>query len=211
MELYELLKEVKPAYAKWYNVGNNENVRLNKNRLTHHLSLQMDYVVASNGMGQGILHMYKEGVYIPMHRLEPYIREYIYIDYRNPDAVRSIFDSLCQVKSIDFEELHGSENIINVKNGLLDINTMELKPHSKNYISSNQLKCNYNNIPYNGGKWDNYINDLTDGDKEAILSLQEVAGVILSNVKGYRLKAIVGLQGRVTQERLNFLTCLEIY
>lgn len=70
---------------------------------------------------ESLSYVYKEGVYIPMHRLEPYIREYIYIDYRNPDAVRSIFDSLRQVESMDFDELHGSENIINLKNGLLDI------------------------------------------------------------------------------------------
>lgn len=208
MELYELLKEAKPVYAKWYSVSNKGNVMLNRNRLAHHLSLQMNYVIASNGMGQGIFHMYKEGVYIPMHRLEPYIREYIYIDYRNPDAVRSIFDSLRQVESMDFDELHGSENIINVKNGLLDIRTMDLRPHNKDYISSNQLKCNYNINPYNGGKWDDYINDLTEENKEAIVFLQEVAGVILSNVKGYRLKAILGLQGKGDSGKTQFFNVL---
>lgn len=208
MELYELLKEVKPVYAKWYNTSSKGNVILNRNRLAHHLSLQMNYVVASNGMGQGIFHMFKEGVYIPIHRLEPYIREYIYIDYRNPDAVRSIFDSLRQVESIDFEELHGSENIINVRNGLLYINTMELKPHNEEYISSNQLKCNYSNHPYNGGKWDNYISDLTESNREAVLFLQEVAGVVLSNIKGYRLKAIVGLQGKGDSGKTQFFNVL---
>lgn len=208
IELYELLKEVKPVYAKWYNVSNNGNVMLNRNRLAHHLSLQMDYVVASNGMGQGIFHMYNEGVYVPIYRLEPYIREYIYIDYRSPDLIRSIFDSLRQVKSIDFDELHGKEDIINVKNGLLNIKTMELKPHSKNYISSNQLKCNYNNNPYNGGKWDCYISDLTGNDPEAILFLQEFAGIILSNVKGYRLKAIVGLQGKGDSGKTQYFNVL---
>lgn len=195
-EVYELLKEVKPVYAKWYNVSSKGNISLNKNRLAHHLSLQMNYVVASNGIGQGIIHMYKDGVYIPMHRLEPYIKEYIYIDHRNPDSIRNIFDSLRQIESIEFEQLHGDENIINVQNGLLNIKTMELEPHNKNYISSNQLKCNYNNNPYNGGKWDSYISDLTEDNPEAILFLQEVAGVILSNAKGFRLKAIVGLQGK---------------
>lgn len=208
MELFKLLKEIKPAYAKWYGISSKGNIILNKNRLTHHLSLRMNYVVASNGMGQGIFHMYKEGVYTPIHRLEPYIREYIYIDYRNPDAIRSIFDSLRQVESMDFEELHGDENIINVKNGLLDINTMELKPHNKDYISSNQLKCNYDNNPHNQGKWDNYINDLTEGNEEAILFLQEVAGIMLSNVKGYRLKSIVGLQGKGDSGKTQFFNVL---
>ncbi|AQS08377.1 hypothetical protein CLOBY_04680 [Clostridium saccharobutylicum] len=143
-------------------------------------------------------------MYLSIHRLEPHIREYIYIDYRNPDAIRSIFDSLRQVESIDFEELHGSENIINVKNRLLDITTMELKLHSKEYISSNQLKCSYEENPHNGGKWDNYINDLTEGNMEGIKFLQEVSGVILSNVKGYRLKAIVGLQGRGDSGKTQF-------
>lgn len=208
MELYELLKEVKPTYAKWYNISNNGNIMLNRNRLAHHLSLQMNYVVASNGMGQGIFHMYKDGVYVPIHRLEPYIREYIYIDYRNPDAIRSIFDSLRQVESMDFEELHGDENIININNGLFDVRTMNLKLHNKDYISSNQLKCNYNDNPYNGGKWDNYINDLTEGNEDAIMFLQEVAGAILSNIKGYRLKAIVGLQGKGDSGKTQFFNVL---
>lgn len=207
-ELYELLKEVKPQYAKWYNVSSKGNVTLNRNRLAHHLSLQLNYVVASNGIGQGMFHLYNEGAYTPMHRLEPHIREYIYIDYRNPDAIRGIFDSLRQVESIDFEELHGSENIINVKNGLLDITTMQLKPHSKEYISSNQLKCSYEENPHNGGKWDNYINDLTEGNKEAMLFLKEVAGVILSNIKGYRLKAIIGLQGKGDSGKSQFFNVL---
>ncbi|MCE5222074.1 MAG: phage/plasmid primase, P4 family [Clostridium sp.] len=208
LELYELLKEVKPQYAKWYNVSSKGNVTLNRNRLSHHLSLQMDYVVASNGIGQGMFHLYSEGVYIPIHRLEPYIREYIYIDYRNPDAIRSIFDSLRQVESIDFEKLHGDENIINLKNGLLDITTMKLKPHNKDYMSSNQLKCCYEANPCNGGKWDNYIDDLTEGNKEAMVFLQEVAGVILSNVKGYRLKAIIGLQGKGDSGKSQFFNVL---
>lgn len=208
LELYELLKEVKPQYAKWYNVSSKGTVTLNKNRLSHHLSLQMNYVIASNGMGNGIFHMYKDGVYIPVHRLEPYIKDYIYIDHRNPDSIRSIFDSLRQVQSREFEELHGSEDIINLQNGLLNIRTMELKPHDKNYISSNQLKCSYNSNCYNVNKWDKYINDLTEGNREAILFLQEVTGVILSNVKGYRLKAIVGLQGRGDSGKSQFFNVL---
>ncbi|AIY81372.1 hypothetical protein U728_2922 [Clostridium botulinum 202F] len=208
LELYELLKEVKPKYAKWYNVSSKGNVTLNRNRLAHHLSLQLNYVVASNGMGNGMFHLYNEGVYIAIHRLEPYIREYIYIDHRNPDAIRSIFDSLRQVESIDFEELHGNENIINVRNGLLDITTMELKLHSKEYISSNQLKCSYEKNPYNGGKWDNYIDDLTEGNKEAMSFLQEVAGSILSNIKGYRLKSIMGLQGKGDSGKSQFFNVL---
>ncbi|NFE96156.1 phage/plasmid primase, P4 family [Clostridium botulinum] len=208
MELYELLKEVKPIYARWYNVSKNGNITLNRNRLAHHLSLQWNYIVASNGLGNGIFHMYKDGAYMPIHRLEPYIRPYIYIDYKTPDSIRSIADGLRQIESVDFEELHGDENIINLKNGLYNIKTNELLAHNKKYISSTQLNCNYSDNPHNGGKWDKYIYDLTEGNKESILFLQEVAGVILSNIKGYRLKSIVGLQGKGDSGKTQFFNVL---
>ena len=81
------------------------HVTLNRNRLIHHLFLQWDYLVASNGVMNGIFHMYKDGAYVPIHRLEPYIKPYIYIDNQSPDSVRSIADGLRQVQSINFMEM----------------------------------------------------------------------------------------------------------
>lgn len=184
------------------------HVTLNRNRLIHHLFLQWDYLVASNGVMNGIFHMYKDGAYVPIHRLEPYIKPYIYIDNQSPDSVRSIADGLRQVQSVEFDKLHGDENIINLKNGLYDLKHNILKPHNKEYISSVQLKCNYNENPRNGGKWDKYINDLTQGNEESILFLQEVAGVILSNIKGFRLKAIIGLQGKGDSGKTQFFNII---
>lgn len=207
-QLFDKLNDVSPKYAKWYNVSKNGKVSLNRNRLTHHLSLQWDYLVASNGVMNGIFHMYKDGAYIPIHRLEPYIKPYIYIDNQSPDAVRSIADGLRQIQSVEFDMLHGDENIINLKNGLYDLKNNTLKPHSKEYVSSVQLKCNYNENPYNAGKWDKYIKDLTQGNEESILFLQEVAGAILSNIKGFRLKAIIGLQGKGDSGKTQFFNII---
>lgn len=207
-ELFELLKEVKPSYAPWYNESKQGNVTLNRNRLAYHLEQQLDYVIAKSGQGKGMFHLYRDGVYKLNSEVEKDIKPYIYIDNRGSDAIRSIVDNLYFVDSIDFEELYGDENIINLNNGLYNIKTGELTPHCKDYISSAQLNCCYEQKPYNGGKWDNYINDLTEGNEESKLFLQEVAGVILSNIKGYRLKAIIGLQGKGDTGKSQFFVIL---
>ena len=71
-----------------------------------------------------------------------------------------------------------------------------------------QLKCNYNENPRNCGKSDKYIDDLTQGNEESILFLQEVSGVILSNIKGFRLKAIIGLQGKGDSGKTQFFNII---
>ncbi|MDO4549110.1 MAG: phage/plasmid primase, P4 family [Clostridia bacterium] len=65
---------------------------------------------------------------------------------------------------------------LNLKNGLLDLKTMTLKPHTPEYLSTVQLAANYNPT----AKCPAFLNFLRDSLPDAdIMALQETAGYLL--------------------------------
>jgi len=88
------------------------------------------------------------------------------------------------------EDMNANENIINFKNGILDIRTGKLLPHSSKYLITTQIPCNYiENCPVPEKRYfDNFLNDFTKGNKEIKRLILQGMGVALSNVHGYRMK-----------------------
>jgi P4 family phage/plasmid primase-like protien len=101
----------------------------------------------------------------------------------------------------NYTDMNADENIVNFKNGVLDLRTGELKLHSPRYLSSIQIPC----------KWDTssdtpepevfmkYIHQLTDGlpDQQQIISMiLQYCGCCISNVPVYRTKGALIFQGK---------------
>ncbi len=88
------------------------------------------------------------------------------------------------------EDMNANENIINFKNGILDIRTGKLLPHSSKYLITTQIPCNYvENCPVPEKRYfDNFLNDFTKGNVEIKRLILQGMGVALSNVRGYRMK-----------------------
>ena len=90
----------------------------------------------------------------------------------------------CRVRE---EQLNADENLINLKNGILHLDTMELTPHSPEIISTIQLP-----ITYTGGAetpiFDKFMQEFTCGNAEKQQALLEFMGACISNVYGYRFK-----------------------
>lgn len=92
-----------------------------------------------------------------------------------------------------------NENLICLQNGVLDITSGRLLPHSPDYLFTNQIPCNWT---YNRGefepkcpRFDEFLNTLTSGDKDVINLLWEYIGLTISNVPGYRPKQALILYG----------------
>ena len=94
-------------------------------------------------------------------------------------------------------ELNADENIINFKNGLLHLDTMELTPHTPEFLSTIQIPCNYNpsltleQAPI----FDRFITHLANDDKESKQTLLEYIGAAISNVNGAHFKKALFLKG----------------
>lgn len=90
----------------------------------------------------------------------------------------------CRVRE---EQLNADENLINFKNGILHLDTMELTSHSPEIISTIQLP-----ITYTGEEgtplFDRFMQEFTCGNTEKQQTLLEFMGACISNVYGYRFK-----------------------
>lgn len=76
------------------------------------------------------------------------------------------------------EELNSNPYLLNVKNGLLDLKTMELKPHSPQYISTIQVNANYNPNA-ESIYFDKFINEAVP-DLQVQQVLKEIIGYCLT-------------------------------
>lgn len=105
--------------------------------------------------------------------------------------VREVYSMLvtdldrCKVRE---EMLNADENIINFKNGILHLDTMQLTPHSPSILSTIQLPVTYTGDFADTPLFDKFINEFTCGNAEKQQALLEFIGACLSNVYGWRFK-----------------------
>lgn len=113
-------------------------------------------------------------------------------------------------QSCTYEDFNSNEDIIVFNNGVLNIKTGELTPHSPEHLSTISIPCDYKQ---NGDKmptlfeaWETakinapvftqYLIDLSGGDKGVIKLILEFMGVAISNVFGHRYKSSLFLVGK---------------
>lgn len=94
-------------------------------------------------------------------------------------------------------ELNADPALINFENGILNINTLELTPHTAEYLSTVQIPCKWE-----AGKelrdcptFAAFISRLANYDSDSTAALIEYIGAVLSNVDGSRFKKALFLQG----------------
>lgn len=104
-------------------------------------------------------------------------------------------DASEDLKHISADRMNDNENIINFQNGVLDLATLELKPHSPEYLSTIQIPCNWPGEPSDTPVFDEYMDTLTRGNEDMQRFLLQFVGACLSNVPGYKLKKMVFLVG----------------
>jgi len=108
----------------------------------------------------------------------------------------------------DVKELDRTENLINFKNGLLDVNTMQLYAHSPDIISTVQLPCEWS--PYAAEKpiFDSFLNSLSSGNEDIKRLLMQFIGLVISNIRGTVDKSALFLVGKGNTGKSQFLGLL---
>lgn len=111
--------------------------------------------------------------------------------------------------SIPANMLNSDSNIINFKNGLLHIDTMQLSEHSPDVYSTVQLPCNWNPSPPTCPVFDNFLATLSSDNPDMIRLLTEYIGYVVSNVPGYLTKKALFLYGPGNTGKSQYLALLE--
>jgi len=161
------------------------------------------YFLVKNGFSSDVMfYMYINGCYKPMSSTEMkgYIKSMIPLALHSSKTIDEVYKLLINdygnFTSID--RFNTDENIINFKNGLLHLDTMELKPHSPDVLSTIQVDCNYTPhvTPPKNSHFDKYMDFLTNGDTNKKRFLLQYMGMAISNVSGYKTKKSLFMVGK---------------
>lgn len=150
------------------------------------------YWTEVNDSKKGLYYMYKDGVYKPASTLEI---ERIVLDYIPKDSFLPIPSKIppnqfnCLLKYIErlrffYRTSFNPDGIINFRNGFFYIESGELREHSMEIISTNQLPYNYDpqaTCPY----FFKALNEAVEGDEHKISVIQEFAGYCLTKMTKY--------------------------
>ena len=195
-DVMALIKEANVEYAPWVYLTKAGKPCINADILAKSIVRNSTYIKLTNTHGQGIAtYEYFNGVYIPVSTdsLNAEIRKYVPTGILEAKTMRDVASLIpTHIKSVAAEEINASEQYINLKNGLFNMETWELEEHNPKILSTFQLNCNYKPAA-NSLKWERFINDFcrdSDGNVKQDMKqkLQEWFGILLTPIHGSRIK-----------------------
>lgn len=200
-DLKQLVSESVNIAAPWIYItgsGEKQTLKINGDILADSISRTMAYLIVRRPEeDKDDFYIYESGVYNKCNRnkVKSIIRRYVPVGLASDNMINNVYNLLlCKESNIcTFRDLDIDERYINLKNGLYNLKTRQLEPHTPKLYSTIQLNCEYQ--PENNYKpvFERYMSDLcsdregqVDEAKKAVI--QEYVGLILSNVKVYRVK-----------------------
>lgn len=152
--------------------------------------------VADNGN----VYLYDEDIFqrYDYQELMGVIKEHIPYEYRKIQDVKAVYQELTTDRcSVRLSEFNAREDLVAFEDGVLNVTTMELLPHSPNYLFTRKLPCKYNRdvTLEQAPVFSKFLNDLQRSDPQAIDFILEYMGAIFSNVYGWRYKKMMWLVG----------------
>ncbi len=160
---------------------------------------------------------YSDGVYKPLdaNRFKDKIKSHIAEFDRFDETLHSsrVYDEvykqiLISAPRVKSDELNQEQHLINFKNGLLDIHSMKLLPHSSGIYSTIQIPCAWSGTSPGCSVFDAFLDTLINGDGELLQLLWEYIGLVISNIHGYRPKRALFLVGEGNTGKSQFLKLL---
>ena len=160
-------------------------------------------LVRNSGRNDKQIYVYSDGVYklTAPETFKGLIKQFI-ADYDESlitmPVVNEAFGQLStDLNYIRIEELDADESIINFQNGLLKVTADELTlfDHTPDMPTTIQIPCKWAEKETPTPIFDGYLETLTRGNKDVANLLLQFIGVIISNVKGYRMKKSLFMVG----------------
>lgn len=162
------------------------------------------YFIKNNVADKPFIFVYnkEKGVYqnVSENQFKSFIKHFIPYNMVKMKDVNEVFANIetDNDKIIDEELFNADENIINFEDGILDIRTMELKPHSPDILSTIQIPAKYMEIEKssaNAPVFEKYMLHLVDNDMEKYDIIMQYMGLCISNIYGFRTKKVLFLVG----------------
>lgn len=174
-------------------------MKLNTALLARYIHNNCDYlIVRKNGFDQDFLYWYQEGHYkrISVNEMKGKIKEYIPLTIRKTFMYDEVYKQLVTDKTtVKVEDLDTDRRYINFKNGLYNVETRELEPHTPKVLSTIQINSFYEPKAGMPLRFNRYLDFLTENDESLKAILQEWAGLTISNIPGYSPKKAMALYG----------------
>lgn len=178
------------------------NEKINAALLAKDVRENSDYLlVRDNGKQALQIYVYENGVYrlyspdmfkgLIISRIKEYDESLVRMSKVN-DAYSQL---ITERSTLLQDDLNSDEGIINFKNGILDLKTMKLLPHSPQFISTIQMPVDWSGEAKPTPEYDSYIYTLTDGNRGVRTLLEQYGGAVISNIRGYRMKKCLFLCG----------------
>lgn len=186
-------------------------------KLADFIRKNVPYFFVRNNAKSGILRYVHLGGYYKLVSDEEFkgiIKAFIPSSLIKSNYMVEVFKLLeTDLKFVPIEKLNADQNIINFENGILELDTGQLKPHSPDYLCTIRIPCNYNeNVPPPKKQYFvRFINQLTNYNKAVKYFLLQFIGVILSNIPGHKMKQALFMvrEGNTGKSVLkNFLSSL---
>ena len=117
--------------------------------------------------------------------------------------VSEVMDHVRRATLSDRRKFDQEPWVLNLRNGLLDLYTLELKPHDPAHLSTIQLPVEWN-PKAKCERWDQFISEIVD-EKDALV-LQEFAGYIL--LRDCRFQKALMLTGSGSNGKSTFLNVI---
>lgn len=127
-----------------------------------------------------IIHIYEHGQYRPFspHEIQTFILEKGNINATASQRKETI-EFITALAQKDYSEINKDYAIIAVKNGMLDLNSGVVTPHSKDNYNTIYLDWNYREDVEYSELIDDFMKQISDGDQRKMQFFYEVAGYCL--------------------------------
>lgn len=115
-------------------------------------------------------------------------------------------------RRVHSSEINSAGNLICFKNGTLNLDTLELVPHSPECLLTIRIPCDWtyaNGIAPECPRFFEFLETLTSGDKKMQRLLWEYLGFIISNTPGYLPKKALFLYGPGNTGKSQFLELIK--
>ena len=183
---------------------NKGHMEVNCPKLAAYVREHLKYVLvqdAASKLSTVMKYVYEDGCYhlCSDDRMKGYIKKFItdydesFLQMKHVDEVYKQLST--DLNIVDSTLLNQDENIINFQNGILNLDTMELQPHSPDILSTIQIPCNWNGADAPTPVFDSFMDSFTEGREDVRKLLLQFMGVCISNIKGWRLKKALFLIG----------------
>lgn len=158
--------------------------------------------VKSAASEQPLIYVYTNGYYkfISDDEMKGFIKSFIPYQLRySKDINEVLYELKTEMNFVEYEELNNNEEIINFEDGLYNIKTNELLPHTPDILTTIQIPAKYEEIkkaPMEAPVFFDYMMTLCNNNVDTFELLIQCLGIAISNVYAYRTKKALFLVGQ---------------